>query len=110
MRTSSLVAAAAAATIALAVGSWASAQVDVRNLANSCGICHGTDGKPPKHGLERLAGMSKNEFINEMHDLQKQPKKNHLMGYVALGFSDAEIKAMGSYFSNLKGARKGNKR
>jgi cytochrome c553 len=91
MRPSLLAAAALAAMASLTFVSGASAQVDVRNLANSCGVCHGTDGKPPKNGLERLAGMNRSEFINEMHELRNKPKNTHLMGYVALGFSDLEI-------------------
>lgn len=76
--------------------------VDVRTLANSCAICHGTDGKPPKNGLERLAGMNKREFIQEMREMRKSPANRHLMGYVAGGFSDAEISAMADYFSKIK--------
>ena len=75
--------------------------VDVRTLANSCGICHGTDGKPPKNGLERLAGMNKREFIDDMHEMQRSPANKHLMGWVASGFSDTEITAMANYFSTL---------
>jgi cytochrome c553 len=94
----------------MAFASGAIAQVDVRNLANSCAICHGTDGKPPRHGLDRLAGMNKSDFIGEMRDYKKQPKNSHLMGYVALGFSDTEIQAMADYFSKLPSAKKGSVR
>jgi cytochrome c553 len=88
--------------IITAFGIWnAQAATDVRNLANSCAICHGTDGKPPRDGIERLAGMKKKEFIDEMREMQKGGKEGHLMTYVARGFSDAEIKQMADYFSAL---------
>jgi sulfide dehydrogenase cytochrome subunit len=79
----------------------AQAATDVRNLANSCAICHGTDGKPPRGGIERLAGMKPKEFIDAMHQMQKGGTEGHLMTYVARGFSDAEIKQMADYFSKL---------
>lgn len=84
-----------------ALGNGQAQTIDVRTLANSCGICHGTDGKPPKDGLERLAGMNKREFIDDMHEMQKNPANRHLMGWVASGFSDSEISAMADYFSKL---------
>ncbi|HVV66131.1 MAG TPA: hypothetical protein VHC42_11720 [Rhizomicrobium sp.] len=91
-------------SIAILATAWipaAKAGTDVRNLANSCAICHGTDGKPPKDGIERLAGMNRKEFIDEMHELQNSGAKGHLMTYVARGFSDAEITKMADYFSKL---------
>lgn len=74
----------------------------IKTLADSCGICHGTDGKPPKDGLDRLAGMSKSEFIDEMFDLKQDPTKGRLMSVIARGYSNAEIRAMADYFSKLK--------
>ena len=91
-----------AALLLVAAGvSATAADVDVRNLANSCAICHGTDGKPPPHGLERLAGMNKRDFISEMQDMKKNCMEAHLMCYVARGYSDAEIRAMANYFSQI---------
>lgn len=92
---------AAALFLLAAEISGATAGVDVRNLANSCAICHGTDGKPPAHGLSKLAGMNKTEFISEMHDLQTKDCDAHLMCFIARGFSDTEIKAMATYFANI---------
>jgi cytochrome c553 len=90
----------AALSVGALIGS-ANAATDVRNLANSCAICHGTDGKPPRDGIERLAGMNRKEFIDDMKELQKSGKEGHLMTYISRGFSDAEIKQMADYFSKL---------
>lgn len=92
----------ASGSIAATVPGKKPVAVDVRTLANSCAICHGTDGKPPQNGLERLAGMNRREFIQEMREMRKSPANRHLMGYVAGGFSDAEISAMADYFSKIK--------
>lgn len=97
-----LSAAGSADSIAATARTGEPVAVDVRTLANSCAICHGTDGKPPKDGLERLAGMNKREFIQEMREMRKNPANRHLMGYVAGGFSDTEISAMADYFSKIK--------
>ena len=74
----------------------------IKTLADSCAICHGTDGRPPKDGLERLAGMSKSEFIEEMMEMKDDPTEGRLMSVIARGYSDAEIRAMANYFSKLK--------
>ena len=85
---------------ALATDSVA-AQPDVRMLADSCGICHGTDGRPPRDGLERLAGMKQSEFIEEMRELKRDSGEGRLMTIIARGYSDREIRAMARYFSRL---------
>jgi cytochrome c553 len=87
-------------SVAATIGN-AHAATDVRNLANSCAICHGTDGRPPRDGIERLAGMNRKEFIDDMKELQKGGKEGHLMTYISRGFSDAEIRQMADYFSKL---------
>jgi cytochrome c553 len=74
----------------------------IKTLADSCGICHGTDGIPPKDGLDRLAGMSRSEFIEEMSELKQDPREGRLMSVIARGYSNAEIRAMADYFSKLK--------
>jgi cytochrome c553 len=84
-----------------ALGGVAHADPDVRTLANSCAICHGTDGRPPRDGLDRLAGMRASEFIEEMRELQDDPTEGRLMSVIARGYSDAEIRAMAAYFAKL---------
>ncbi len=82
--------------------SAAEAGPHIKTLADSCGICHGTDGIPPNDGLDRLAGMKKSEFIDEMLDLKKNPDEGRLMSVIARGYSKSEIRAMADYFSKLK--------
>lgn len=87
--------------VVAALGGIAHADTDVRTLANSCAICHGTDGKPPRDGLDRLAGMRASEFIDEMRELQDDPTEGRLMSVIARGYSAAEIRAMAAYFARL---------
>jgi cytochrome c553 len=91
----------AAAALAAVAGN-AHADTDVRTLANSCAICHGTDGKPPRDGLDRLAGMRASEFVDEMRELRDDPTEGRLMSVIARGYSDAEIRAMAAYFAKLR--------
>ena len=74
----------------------------IQTMADSCGICHGTDGRSPHDGLDRLAGMSKSEFIEEMQEMKREPDEGRLMSVIARGYSDAEIRKMANYFSKLK--------
>lgn len=87
--------------VALGVSS-VEAGPQVKTMADSCGICHGTDGRPPRDGLDRLAGMSKSEFIEEMREMKRDPNEGRLMSVIARGYSDADIRAMAKYFSKLK--------
>ena len=101
-RSDQLVAAARAIAPEIIVNDrWWAADPDVRTLANSCAICHGTDGKPPRDGLDRLAGMRASEFIDEMREMQDDPTEGRLMSVIARGYSDAEIRAMAAYFAKL---------
>lgn len=91
-----------ALAVLLAATSVASAGTDVRTLANSCAICHGTDGKPPRDGHDRLAGMPASDFIEEMRELKRVPGDGRLMSVIARGYTDAEIRAMATYFARMR--------
>lgn len=91
-----------AVVLGAAVAGAAHADTDVRTLADSCAICHGTDGKPPRDGLDRLAGMRSSEFVEEMRELRDDPDEGRLMSVIARGYSDAEIRAMADYFAKLR--------
>ena len=93
---------ALAAAVFIAGLSTAQAEPDVRTLANSCAICHGTDGKPPPDALPRLAGMPKAEFIDAMIEMKNKPNEGRLMSVIARGFSDAEIRALAAYFAKIQ--------
>ncbi|MEF3194185.1 MAG: cytochrome C [Halothiobacillaceae bacterium] len=68
-------------------------------LAQTCAGCHGTQGRVSNSAFMPLAGMSETSFVKAMQDFQSGARPNTLMGPIAKGFSEAEIKAMAGYFA-----------
>jgi sulfide dehydrogenase cytochrome subunit len=69
-----------------------------RLLASNCFQCHGTDGKSVG-GIERLAGMSASEIIDEMQSMRVETIGNNIMKAHARGYTDAELLLIADYFS-----------
>lgn len=69
-----------------------------RLLASNCFQCHGTDGKSAG-GIERLAGMSASEIIDEMQSMRVETIGNDIMRAHARGYTDAELLLIADYFS-----------
>jgi len=68
-------------------------------MAQTCAGCHGTQGRLSNSAFMPLAGMSEASFVKAMLDFQSGTRPNTLMGPIAKGFSEAEIKAMAAYFA-----------
>ena len=49
-----------------------------------------------------LAGMPEAKFIRAMEDFRSGARPATLMGHVAKGYSDEEIKAMAEFFAKVK--------
>ena len=71
-------------------------------MAATCAACHGTHGKLGTVEYMPLAGMAEKEFVRAMQDFRSGKRASTLMGHVANGFSDNEIRAMAKYFANVK--------
>jgi len=71
-------------------------------MAATCAACHGTHGKLGTVEYMPLAGMAEKEFVRAMQDFRSGKRLSTLMGHVANGFSDNEIRAMAKYFANVK--------
>lgn len=48
-----------------------------------------------------LAGLPVDQFVNTMVAFREGKRPATLMGHVARGFSDAELRAMGMYFAGV---------
>ncbi len=77
----------------------AEAQRTGEMMANTCAACHGTQGRLEALALMPLAGMEQEEFIRAMTDFRSGARPSTLMGSLATGFSEAEIKAMAEFFA-----------
>jgi cytochrome subunit of sulfide dehydrogenase len=68
-------------------------------LANTCAGCHGTHGASAGPATPSLAGISSVYFEEAMQGFQSGEIPSTIMGRIAAGYTDEEIKAMGEYFS-----------
>lgn len=81
-------------------------------MAHSCAACHGTNGQLGDEFFVPLAGMPVNQFVKTMKDFKEGRRPATLMGHVANGFTDADIKQMAEFFAvvpPLKTTIKGDK-
>ena len=70
--------------------------------AQACNGCHGTQGRLEiDRTFMPLAGMPTEQFVKAMLDFRDDKRPSTLMGSIATGYSDAEIKAMGEYYQSM---------
>lgn len=68
-------------------------------LANTCAGCHGTQGASVGPASPSIAGMEKENFIETMEGFQEGKIYSTIMGRIAKGYTEDEIKAMAGYFA-----------
>jgi len=68
-------------------------------LAGSCVGCHGINGNSAGPATPSIAGVSAQFMIDMMDGFKKGEEPSSIMGRIAKGYSDDEIKAMADYFA-----------
>lgn len=68
-------------------------------LAHGCTGCHGTDGASAGPATPSISGISAVYFAETMNRFKSGERKSTIMGRIAAGYSEDEIKALGEYFS-----------
>lgn len=72
-----------------------------RLAGGMCFGCHG--GKAQGMGVTpRLAGQQPKYLVKQLRDFKNKTRKNPMMGSIAGGFSNDEMKALAEYMSSLK--------
>ncbi len=71
-------------------------------LARTCFGCHGPDGRSKAPAIPSLAGLSESYFTRVMRAYQYGGRFSSVMGRIALGFDQAEIAQLASYFSQFE--------
>jgi cytochrome c553 len=79
------------------------AAMNLRSLAATCAACHGTDGRPVSGSpLAPLAGMSRDNMLAQFKAFKDGSRPATVMHQLAKGYSDQQVEALATYFSNLK--------
>jgi cytochrome c553 len=88
------------ACAAAAGSAQAQATTPGRLLASNCFQCHGTDGRGP--GFEKLAGKSTSDIYHELIEMRAGKEGDGLMTRHAMGYSDAQLRAIAQYFGSRR--------
>ena len=73
-----------------------------RNLAASCAICHGTDGRAVTKDVVALAGLPREHIASQMRAFRDGNRPATVMHQIAKGYSDAQIDSLAAWFSTQK--------
>jgi len=76
----------------------------VAMLASPCDACHGAAGQSAGPSMPSLAGQSQDYFIMAMQRYRGGERPSTVMGPLAHGYTDVEIKAMAAYYARQKPA------
>lgn len=88
------------AKVTITVTSTATEVLAGRLLASNCFQCHGTNGSG---GFEKLAGKSANSIYEELSKFASgKEDANGIMAAHAMGFSDAQLKSIATYFASVR--------
>ncbi len=98
----------AAAVLALAATSWASAQSPdpnlARNLAATCANCHGTNGNVRGKDVKPLAGVAADKILAQIADYKSGAQPATIMHQISKGYTDEQLKLIAAYFAAQKPA------
>ncbi len=69
-------------------------------LGDTCAGCHGTDGASSGPAAPSIAGLSKDYFVETMQGFASDEIPSTIMGRIAKGYSETEIKTLADYYGN----------
>jgi sulfide dehydrogenase cytochrome subunit len=87
--------------ILLGSPAWAT-EVSGKMIAYSCSGCHGTDGQLAQPGMPKLKSQPADELEDKLLLFKYDKLDSSIMGRIAKGYTDTELKAVAHYFSLLK--------
>jgi cytochrome c553 len=75
-----------------------------RNLAAPCAICHGTEGRPAAKDspLNPLAGLPQDHIATQMRAFRDGKRPATVMHQLSKGYTDAQIDAIAAWFAAQK--------
>ncbi|MGE5319726.1 MAG: c-type cytochrome [Hyphomicrobiaceae bacterium] len=77
----------------------ASAAPSAETMANTCAMCHGTDGKAVGK-MEKLYGKPASKIAEELFEFKRE-NKGRVMAPLMKAYSDEQIRMISQYFESL---------
>jgi len=77
----------------------AHAAPSVEMMANTCAMCHGTDGKAVGK-MERLYGKPASKIADELFEFKRE-NKGRIMAPLMKAYTDEQIRMISKYFESL---------
>jgi cytochrome subunit of sulfide dehydrogenase len=93
---------AMAALLSLSARPVAAQDLQGRNLAASCAICHGTEGRAVTRDMVSLAGLPKEHIVAQLQDFKSGKRPATVMHQIAKGYNDQQIDALAAWFAAQK--------
>jgi len=91
------------ALLTLASASASAQDVQARNLAAGCAICHGTEGRVPANApVVPLAGLPREHIATQMRAFRDGKRPATVMHQIAKGYTDPQIDALAAWFAAQK--------
>lgn len=81
---------------------WATTAATPAMLSNTCNGCHGTDGNSAGLSNPTIAGLNASYFEAAMKQFKSSERPSSIMGRLAKGYSDEQLKAMADFFAAKK--------
>lgn len=69
-------------------------------LSNTCAGCHGTNGASAGDIMPIIGGMEKEYLFTALSEYKSGERDSTIMGRIAKGYSDNELKAIASYMAS----------
>jgi sulfide dehydrogenase cytochrome subunit len=69
-------------------------------LANTCAGCHGTDGASAGDIMPIIGGLEKEYLYTVLSEYKSGERDSTIMGRIAKGYSDNELKAIASFMAD----------
>ena len=94
--------AACAAALCLAAAPARAADIEAgRGLAEACQSCHGENGVSEMPNIPSLAGQQDRFLQWQLVFFRSGRRANEIMGPIAKGLSDEDVRNVGAYFASL---------
>ena len=78
------------------------ADVSTKVIAFACSGCHASHDPLSKQGIAKLMAQPMDDLERALLDFKYDRRASSIMGRIAKGYSDEELRAVAKYFSRLE--------